>query len=1327
MTSASTGDPASSSTQEQFYVAGIGASAGGLEALRELLHALPPDTGMAFVIVQHLEPTYESQLAEILSRATPMPVIQTAEGQAVQPDHVFVIPPNTVMIVKDKVLHLAPRSESMTPHNPIDIFFESLAADQGPRAVGVVLSGAASDGAQGIRLIKRNRGITFSQDEESAKYGGMPHSAIATGVVDFVLPPAGIAAELARLASHPFAEAPAEPSEEPPFPDEANGDLQKVFDLLRNATNVDFGQYKQSTIRRRIGRRLFVHNFRTLREYVDFLGTHPAEIDALYRDVLINVTSFFREPEMFRALTTAISQCVQNRTGDEPFRVWVPGCATGEEAYSLAITVFEVLQASGRGAAMQVFGTDISESAIDAARAGVYPETIQADISPERLRRHFSRVDRGFRIDQQIREKCVFAKHDLTGDAPFSLMDLVSCRNVFIYLNAALQQRILPALHYSLKPEGLLVLGSAETVGSRSDLFGVVDSENKIFSKKVVLSRLSVEPKSPDPAERSSNAWPPRQNLIRTVMDLEGRAARILRDLYAPAGVLINSDLQVLHTHGQTEFYLEQVPGEASVNLLRLAREGLVHPLRNAVGAALARKQPVQEAGIKVEHSGETHAITLSVIPVTDEARFCMVLFEEQTSAGNGKPARAHEANGDAGGLEARLAVAERELAQTREYLRTVMEQHEAATEELRAANEEARSANEELQSTNEELRTAKEQLQSSNEELLTVNDELKHRNQELAITGNDLSNILNAATIPIAMVGMDLQLRRFTPAAARVLGLVPGDIGLAIADLHHTLQLPDLGEIVEQTIRTLSLHQRRVQDRDGRWHSLFVRPYRTTDDRIDGAVIALFDIDDAIRALEQAEAARALADGIVETVQHPLLVLDPDLRVVRANAAFYKGFEIRPEDTLQRTIDDLGQGQWGFPELRRLLEQALLRDAPFRDFEVIHEFPRIGRRIMRLNARRIVRPDAAGYTLLLAIEDVTDRQEAAEIQYRRLFESAKDGIVVVEASSGAVVDVNPYFLDLSHYPKEELLGKPFPEIPPFRDAEGIGRLVSETIERGVTHYDSVRLRGRDKREVLIDLIGNSYRVKESSFIQVNVRDVTERRRNEEALRQSNLDLQQFAFAASHDLQEPLRTIINFAELFQTEHQGQLGARADEQIYHITTAAARMRQLVLDLVGFSQVARAEMKLTQVSVESVLSTVILNLQMAIESSHAAITFDPLPVVRADETQLLRLLQNLIANSIKYRGAEPPRIHLAARDAGPEWILSVRDNGIGIDPKYADFIFTVFKRLHGREYPGTGIGLAVCKRVVERHGGRIWVESKAGEGSTFYFSLPKPKQT
>ena len=400
-----------------------------------------------------------------------------------------------------------------------------------------------------------------------------------------------------------------------------------------------------------------------------------------------------------------------------------------------------------------------------------------------------------------------------------------------------------------------------------------------------------------------------------------------------------------------------------------------------------------------------------------------------------------------------------------------------------------------------------------------------------------------------------------------------------------------------------------------------------------------------------------------------------------------------------------------------------MVRDVPFRDLEIIHDFPQIGLRTMRLNARRIRGVDAGSYTLLLAIEDVTERKEAAEVQYRRLFESAKDGIIVLESPSGVVVDVNPFFLELSRYPRTEIVGKRFSELRPFLNAEQGRRLVSETLQEGAARYDSVLLHARDGRESIVEIIANGYRVKDRALIQVNIRDVTERRRMEEDLRRSNLDLQQFAFAASHDLQEPLRTIISFLELFERQNHGKLGPEADQQIKYITTAADHMRQLVLDLLGFSQVVRADLKCAPVSAEAVLATTLLNLQLAIRSSNARITFDHLPVIEADQTQLSQLFQNLISNSIKYRGSEPPRIHLSAREAGPEWLFSVQDNGIGIDPKYADHVFAVFKRLHGREYPGTGIGLAICKRIVERHNGRIWIESEPEKGSTVYFTIPK----
>jgi PAS domain S-box-containing protein len=504
------------------------------------------------------------------------------------------------------------------------------------------------------------------------------------------------------------------------------------------------------------------------------------------------------------------------------------------------------------------------------------------------------------------------------------------------------------------------------------------------------------------------------------------------------------------------------------------------------------------------------------------------------------------------------------------------------------------------------------------------------------------------------------------------------------------------------------------------------VRPYRTTDDRIDGAVITFLDIDDLTRALESAEAARDFAEGMVETMQHPLMVLDHDFRIQRVTSGFYKDFQVTPNETLGQSIFNLGNGQWNFPQLRSRLEDALFRDVSFRDLTIEHEFPKIGRRTMRLNAQRISGRDRSSHTVLLAIEDVTERKEAAEIQYRRLFESAKDGIIVIDGGTGQVIDINPFFLELTRYSRQEILGQAFWEIAPFRKAEEGRRLVAETTEQGVAQYDAVGLQAHDGRQLVVALISNLYRLKDQSFIQVNVRDVTQRRQAEDDLRRSNLDLQQFAFAASHDLQEPLRTVINQVELFQKEYRGKLGPDADEIIQFITAATDRMRQMVLDLLNYAQIARAAIIISATSMEAVLATALSNLQLAIANANARITFDPLPTIWMDHTQAVQLLQNLIGNALKYRSAEPPRIHLSGRQVGNEWIVSVKDNGLGIEPRFHQHIFTVFKRLHGREYPGTGIGLATCNRIVERHGGRIWVESEVGQGSTFFFSVPIPPQ-
>jgi two-component system, chemotaxis family, CheB/CheR fusion protein len=1317
----------------RFPVVGIGASAGGLEACLALLAALPPQTGMAFIVVQHLEPTHESHLREIFARGTAMPVAQATEGLQVEPDRLYVIPPNVMLTMRDRALHLSPRAENSNPHYPIDQFFCSLAEDQGSHAIGVILSGSSSDGALGLRAIKCAAGTTFSQDEESAKYGSMPHSAIATGAVDFVLPPSEIALEIARIGSHPYLASLAIAADQNGDAADILGfeqnreDFRKILSTLRRVTGVDFVQYKESTIRRRIARRMLVNNCTSLGEYVDYLDRHPAEVTDLYRDILISVTQFFREPEAFASIARLESKALRNRDRNAPFRIWVAGCATGEEVYSLAIVMSEVMEAAGLTIPLQLFGTDVSEVAIDRARAGEYPESIQGDVSAERLLKYFTRTEAGYCISRHIRECCIFARHDLIKDPPFSQLDIVSCRNVLIYLDTPAQQRIFSALHYSLKADGLLLLGSAESVGTRTDLFTPIENEGKLFSKKPGSSRFAMTTPDPKGFEAVMVDWKAKEAMTApTLADIETRATRILRDIYAPPGVTVNDSMQIVHFHGRTSPYLEPPTGEASLNLLRVAHQSILYPLRKAIDTAAESMKPVEETGVRLERSGETRELTLRVFPILEgAARFFLVLFEEASVrqpfvAGP----RLEEAESNV--LEFQLDQARRELDETREYLRRIVEQHEVAIEELRAANEEVQSSNEEMQSSNEELRTAKEELQSTNEELRTVNDELQNRNDEIVAASNDLSNVLNAVNIPIVMVGMDYRIRRFTPAAARLLNTVPTDLGRSIVDLHYAIDVPALHRMLTEATETLAVQQSKFQNRDGRWFSVQVRPYRTVDDRIEGAVITFLDIDDLTRALESAEAARDFAEGMVETVQHPLLVLDHDFRIQRVTSDFYKDFQVTPNETLGQSIFSVGNGQWNFPQLRKRLEDALIRDVSFRDLSVEHEFPNIGRRTMRLNAQRISGRDRTSHTLLLAIEDVTERKEAAEIQYRRLFESAKDGILVIDGGTGQVIDVNPFFLELTRYSRQEIVGQAFWEIAPFRKAEEGHRLVPETTEREIMQYDSVPLLAHDGRQLITALMANRYKVKEQSFIQVNIRDVTQRRQAEDDLRRSNLDLQQFAFAASHDLQEPLRTVINQVQLLQREYKGKLGVDADEIIQFITAATDRMRQMVLDLLNYSQIARAAIVISATNMEAVLATAMSNLQLAIANSEARITFDPLPTVWMDHSQSVQLLQNLIGNALKYRSAEPPHIHLSARHVGNEWIVAVKDNGLGIDPRFHQHIFTVFKRLHGKEYPGTGIGLATCNRIVERHGGRIWVESAVGKGSTFFFSVPIPAE-
>ncbi|KON81315.1 PAS domain-containing protein [Azoarcus sp. PA01] len=958
-------DRGASARPAAFPIVGIGASAGGLEAFSEFFDHLAPDLGMAYVLVQHLDPTHPSILASLLAGRTPLPVSEAGDGMRVEPDHVYVIPPNTSLAILGGVLHLMPLSEMRAPPLTVDYFLRSLAQDQGSRAIGVILSGAASDGVTGMKMIKAEGGITFAEDPASARYSSMPDAAIASGCVDFVLPPAQIAHELARLGGRVAAAPPAAPA----VPPDDERHLDKLFILLRRRTGVDFVQYKHTTIHRRIQRRMLVHRLDRLADYVRLLHERPAEIDTLYNEILINVTAFFRDPGVFDALRREILPRIIERcaNGGDPVRIWVPGCSTGEEPYSIAIALLEGMEEAGVNLPVQIFATDIDTHAIDTARVGVFPDSIAADVPPTRLARHFTHSEQGYLISKQIRDMCLFAKQNVVKDPPFSRLDLISCRNLLIYLGPVLQKKVLALFHYALKPTGFLLLGSAETIGKHADMYRAIDTKHKIDVKKAIATALQLDFCAPLSASFSV-AEPPAHERAAPLAgrDLAKAVDRLLMKKYCPASVVINEQMDIVQFRGQTGEFLEPAAGDASFNLLRMARDGLAMELREIVGEAFRTRAATRKEGLALRRDDKTLLVEIEVAPLDGAAPgFFLVVFR----ATPGAQLAAGSASAPGAQHEERLAMLEHELATTREYLQSVIEQDETINEELRSANEEILSSNEELQSTNEELETAKEELQSVNEELSTVNEELETRNRELSQLNNDLSNLLGSVNVPIVILGTDLRVRRYTPLAAKHLNLDDSDIGRAIADIELGIQVPDLPKLIAQVIDTATVQEVESQARDGRWYLLRMRPYKTLESRIEGAVVAFIDIDDTKRTLQIAQEARDYAQGIVDAIRHPLLVVDRNLKVVSTNPAFLDTFRVAPAETVGNLLYHLGNGQWGIPRLRQALEGVCTRGQGFEDFVVEHDFESIGRRRLRISGRPIDTASGPPFLALMQIE----------------------------------------------------------------------------------------------------------------------------------------------------------------------------------------------------------------------------------------------------------------------------------------------------------------------------------------------------------------------
>jgi two-component system CheB/CheR fusion protein len=964
---------------------GIGASAGGLEAFRELLQALPSQPNMALVYVQPHSPSYDRLLVHLLSNTTCVPVVEITDAMAIEPRRVYVAPPNGVVSIRGNTLYFEPQPVDAAPYAPIDYFFQSLAAQHGSRAVGVILSGTGADGSSGLRTIKEAGGITFAQDPGSARCAGMPQAAIATNRVDHVLSPGEIGQELAVLSdqyAHPFLTLAA--GKDPLLLEPRH--LERIFAALHSACNVDFSRYKLSTVERRIQRRMSVNKVVSADQYLAYLESNRSEVAQLHQDVLIHVTRFFRDPDSYAALTQEVfPKLMESRQPEAPLRIWVPGCSSGEEPYSLAIALREFLDARQEHIPVQIFATDVNEAAVARARVGVYPSSIEEDVAPARIRKNFAVIDGQYRIHKAIRDICVFARHDLTCDPPFSRLDLIMCRNVLIYLGPAVQSRLINMFHYALRSTGFLMLGGAETTGQHADLFSVVDKRFRIFRKKMATDPAEIQVALPYDRPVTEKRPTPMDD-VRSGGSIQSELSRVILEHYSPAGVVVNEELRIVQFRGQTGKFLEPASGDASLHLLKMCREGLLHGVRTALQNARKNNTWARRDGLQVVTQDGHFHVGVEVVPlsVAGQGPHYAIFFREQEGhlLAPRRGARKRSGAPSESSPEGEVDRLRSELVASREYLQSIIQDLGAANEELQSANEEILSSNEELQSTNEELDTAKEELQSTNEELNTLNEELHGRNEELARINSDLMNLLNGVRVAIVIVASDLRIRRFTPMAEKVLNLIAGDVGRPISQIKPNINCPDLEKLVEEVIDSVSVQHREVQDHQGHWYALTIRPYKNVDNRIDGAVLTLFDIDETRRHESRSAEAREYAQGLLATVHEPVMVLDSEQRVRTVNHAFCSCFHVAALEFEGKALGEVAQVGWNMPSLGKLVEEILQtsrtqRRYELRGKEMRGEFDRLGTKTFVVNACRLGDADGAEPLLLLAFEHAV--REATE------------------------------------------------------------------------------------------------------------------------------------------------------------------------------------------------------------------------------------------------------------------------------------------------------------------------------------------------------------
>nr|WP_282569164.1 chemotaxis protein CheB [Aliiroseovarius sp. S1339] len=1312
----------------------MGASAGGLEAFTAFLKALLPDSGMAYVLVHHVDPQHKSLMAELLAQHTKMPVEMAENDMPVAPNHVYVIPPNSYMEIERGVLRLSEPKDKRGTRLPINRFLLSLARDRGSNAVAVILSGTGTDGSAAIAELKAQGGIVLVQDPAEAQQDGMPRSAIATGAADHVVPIAQMPGIIADFAQHAFV---ASTASKAPFGENARQSLAGIVATLKAHSPINFDLYKEGTLLRRIERRMVLRHMQNSVDYHALLMDSPEEAEALCRDLLISVTSFFRDADAYTWLEdTVLPELVATRPAGEAVRVWVPGCATGEEAYSLAMLLIERVSSLKKDIRIQIFASDVDEHTLATARVGLYPDSIETDVSQRRLDRFFVKEDHSYRVSRELREAVVFAHHNVLADAPFSKLDMISCRNLLIYLTAEAQDRVMEVFHFALSDGGVLFLGMSETVSESEALFQPLSKKHHIF-KRCGASRARHLPLPVGPGYQlrtgaSPHAMPPLPGGLR----LADLSQRVLVENYAPAAVLVNANAETLYLEGRTDLYVKVATGEASRDLLAMARDGLRTPLASVLRAARETDNTASNTA-RMMRDGSSVTVDIHAHPIVlDGARPFLVTFQDRA-----EPASVTTSPPQEG---AATHLLERELEKTRADLRNTIRDYERSTEELKASNEEAMSMNEEFQSTNEELETSKEELQSLNEELITLNTQLQQKIDAERQLSDDLNNFLASSGIATIFLNRDREIMRFTPTTRGLFNLISKDVGRPISDFTSKLDDPSLFDDIAKVQETLVPVKAEVQAEDGKWYNRQILPYRTQDEKIDGVVITYSDVSELKAFQHKTLTAQRFAENIVNTARAPLLALDEDLNLIQANRSFHRLFDTTDADVVGKSLFALADGQWDTAELRRHLGRVVPEGPSVEAFSLTIKVAGKGKRDLVLNAQKMANPDAAADLILLALEDVTEQKRAQqslrdrEARLHAIMDAVPEAIITIN-TNGIVTSYSPPSAMILGYTKSEVLGRNVNMLMSEPHRHQHDGYISAYLSTGKAKIIGIgrELEARQKSGASVPIYLKVSEVViggDRQFLGV-IRDLTAERESRKQLEQAQKmeAIGQLAGGIAHDFNNLLTVIIGNIELLEMRPDDPNRASIlGEALEAANLGAALVAKLLL----LSK--RRRLAPERLDMSHVIEALKPILQRTL-GEHIVIRADvdsDVDLVLADPGQIESAVLNLAINArdaMGQGGTLTIRAHNAKVGAGQHAddnadlapgdyvVLSVIDTGSGMTSEVMDRAFEPFftTKDPGK---GTGLGLPMMYGWARQSGGALTLRSKLGEGTEVRLYLP-----